>query len=194
MAFGYRRGYIFFLCLLIIRSDFFRERHTIRRNIRRGGHNKRHTGEKERPIAPIQTQSLIHNISEHTTTLSSNRSIQHTQGIQHVEENMVGHNTSQNDPDGVLPLETVDVQILPGEFWLVTMDVQSLYTSIDHNRGIEAVDWTLDKDPNLTQQSDTRKYIRELLTFILTENYFLFRDKYYKQIKGTAMGSNVAPT
>ncbi|CAH2321238.1 Hypothetical predicted protein, partial [Pelobates cultripes] len=69
-----------------------------------------------------------------------------------------------------------DIHIPPGDFWLVTMDVQSLYTSIDHNRGIEAVDWTLDRDPRLIQQEETRKYIRELLTFILTENYFLFGD------------------
>ncbi|CAH2274653.1 Hypothetical predicted protein, partial [Pelobates cultripes] len=63
MALRYRRGYILLLCLLVLRDDFFRERHTTRRNTRRGGYNKKHSGEKTGPTAPIETQSLIHNIS-----------------------------------------------------------------------------------------------------------------------------------
>ncbi|XP_068120826.1 uncharacterized protein [Hyperolius riggenbachi] len=46
------------------------------------------------------------------------------------------------------------------------MDVESLYTSIPHREGMEVV---------------------------LTMNYFLFGDVFYEQVRGTAMGSNVAP-
>ncbi|CAH2250348.1 Hypothetical predicted protein, partial [Pelobates cultripes] len=110
MALGYRGYYIFLLSLLILRNDFFRERHTTRRNIRRGGYHKRHTGEKTGPSAPIETQSLIHNISDqHNDGMTSGPIDSNTQIIQEPlrEEGDVedmGHNGT--DLYAVLPLDT----------------------------------------------------------------------------------------
>ncbi|CAJ0934573.1 unnamed protein product [Ranitomeya imitator] len=41
--------------------------------------------------------------------------------------------------------------------------------------------------------NDQMAFCRDLLSLILTKNFFLFEDQFFFQIKGTAMGSNVAP-
>ncbi|CAJ0940573.1 unnamed protein product [Ranitomeya imitator] len=70
------------------------------------------------------------------------------------------------------------------------MDVNSLYTSITHEKGIHAT-------RELLQQMDMSQnaisFCLELLHMVLFENYFLYEDTYYAQVCGTAMGSNVAP-
>lgn len=73
---------------------------------------------------------------------------------------------------------------------LVTLDVNSLYTSITHDLGISAVE-TLLSGSNLT--TDEITFCLDSLTIILKDNYFLFGDQFYLQTRGTAMGSNVAP-
>ncbi|CAJ0957188.1 unnamed protein product [Ranitomeya imitator] len=85
-------------------------------------------------------------------------------------------------------LENVNVT---ADSLLVSFDVVSLYTSIEHDRGLAAVDVALsgsDVGP------DRARLVLQLLEFILRRNYFLFGDDYYQQLRGTAMGSNVAPT
>ncbi|CAJ0955439.1 unnamed protein product [Ranitomeya imitator] len=73
---------------------------------------------------------------------------------------------------------------------LATLDVKSLYTSIKHELGLEAVS-------NLLQTSDlspqAQHLILDLLSTVLRENYFLLGDQFYLQTCGTAMGSNMAP-
>lgn len=67
-------------------------------------------------------------------------------------------------------------------------DVTRLYTSIDHTRGLEAVrrrmaetDWSL----------EAKEFILTLLEVNLTCNYF--NNNFYMQVRGTAMGTDVAP-
>lgn len=74
---------------------------------------------------------------------------------------------------------------------LVTLDVESLYTNIPHEGGIEAVDFYLrplhmDMKPSIT-------CIKELVKLVLTKNAFMYKDTHYLQVKGTAMGSTMAP-
>ncbi|CAJ0943091.1 unnamed protein product [Ranitomeya imitator] len=71
------------------------------------------------------------------------------------------------------------------------MDVNSLYTSIGHSEGLNAVHWFLDKYTDFT--SIQILFCLTLLKLILTKNFFLFADQFYIQKVGTAMGSNVAP-
>ncbi|CAJ0922383.1 unnamed protein product [Ranitomeya imitator] len=71
------------------------------------------------------------------------------------------------------------------------MDVNSLYTSIRHQDGIESVMSFLSQNTGLNNHQ--LKFCKDLLTLILTRNFFLFEDQFYIQKKGTAMGSNVAP-
>ncbi|CAJ0947994.1 unnamed protein product [Ranitomeya imitator] len=83
-----------------------------------------------------------------------------------------------------------EVGPIPPHSTLVTMDVKDLYMSIPHIEGINSV------HKLLTQSGFLPDHINlciELLTIILTRNYFLFQDDFYLQTRGTAMGSNVAP-
>lgn len=77
------------------------------------------------------------------------------------------------------------------EFLLACFDVQSLYTSIPNNDGMSAVRWICEIN-NCTLGSNT-DFSLLLLDTVLNQNYFRFQDKYYLQIKGTAMGANMAP-
>ncbi|KAM4043753.1 uncharacterized protein ACNLHF_014024 [Anomaloglossus baeobatrachus] len=77
------------------------------------------------------------------------------------------------------------------DMWLVAADVESLYTCIAHQDGLEAVRLFLDGS---RLDGPTRGLILELLDFILTHNAFLFKDRYYLQRRGTAMGAACAPS
>lgn len=71
---------------------------------------------------------------------------------------------------------------------MASFDVVSLYTSIDHTRGIQAVKNALERSDLST---NCKQFLIDLLTLNLTCNYFSF-DKMFLQIRGTAMGANVA--
>lgn len=81
------------------------------------------------------------------------------------------------------------IKNLPKETLLVTMDVSSLYTNIDHVEGIDAVRSFLMK----THSKQFTDFICGLLNLILSCNYFRFGNKYFLQIMGTAMGTPTAP-
>ncbi|CAJ0964575.1 unnamed protein product, partial [Ranitomeya imitator] len=70
------------------------------------------------------------------------------------------------------------------------MDVNSLYTSITHEKGIAASKLLLE---NSGRSTTSIHLCLDLLRLVLYENYFLYEDTYYVQCQGTAMGSNVAP-
>lgn len=79
---------------------------------------------------------------------------------------------------------------VPLSAYFFTMDVASLYTNIDIPAGMRAVRKIFDKYP------DPRRPDQELLQLLdinLTRNDFVFNEKYYLQIKGTAMGKTFAP-
>ncbi|CAJ0938687.1 unnamed protein product [Ranitomeya imitator] len=73
---------------------------------------------------------------------------------------------------------------------LVTLDVNSLYTSIQHSKGMEATKYLLQLS---NMSSNAIQFCLDLLHIVLYENYFLSGDTFYVQRCGTAMGSNVAP-
>ncbi|CAJ0925215.1 unnamed protein product, partial [Ranitomeya imitator] len=84
-----------------------------------------------------------------------------------------------------------DLKRIPTDCYLVSLDVNSLYTNIDNDKGISAVVNFLDH--NTQFHSDLKVFCRTLLTFILTKNFFLFEDEFFLQRNGTTMGSNVVP-
>jgi len=80
--------------------------------------------------------------------------------------------------------------IVPRGSFLFSIDINSLYTNIDTALGLQAVQNAFDKFPD--PERPDRGIIR-LLELSLTRNDFVFNDKNYLQIHGTAMGKKFAP-
>jgi hypothetical protein len=77
---------------------------------------------------------------------------------------------------------------------LVSFDVVSLYTSIPHDLGLEAITFWVENYAQSLARKFTTRFIIEAISIILKENTFCFDDTHYKQIQGTAMGTKMAPT
>ncbi|CAF4089010.1 unnamed protein product [Rotaria magnacalcarata] len=86
---------------------------------------------------------------------------------------------------------------------LCTFDIKDLYTNIDHALTVKAIRYWIKSDPALLETAaknvymsivECKKFIIEALEIILDNNIFMFDGTYYKQIKGIAMGSSIAPT
>ncbi|XP_062602273.1 uncharacterized protein LOC134263937, partial [Saccostrea cucullata] len=77
---------------------------------------------------------------------------------------------------------------------LVTLDVVSLYTNIPTELGLLAVKFWTENYPDVLNNRFQRDFILEALKLVLDNNTFEFADHHYLQIKGTAMGTKVAPT
>ncbi|XP_053571737.1 LOW QUALITY PROTEIN: polycystic kidney disease protein 1-like 1 [Bombina bombina] len=75
---------------------------------------------------------------------------------------------------------------------LVAIDVESLYSSIPHDKGVEVIKYFLIQRGS--EYDKHTNFILELLSFILKHNYFVFGNKCYQQNLGTAMGTCCAPT
>ncbi|XP_073417913.1 uncharacterized protein [Dendrobates tinctorius] len=74
----------------------------------------------------------------------------------------------------------------------ISFDVSALYSNIDHQLGLSCFKKVLLTDSRL---SDPQKdFIFNGMDFILHNNFFTFLGDFYHQIRGTAMGSRVAPT
>lgn len=71
---------------------------------------------------------------------------------------------------------------------LVSLDVESLYTNIQHDFGIDAVSDAFSRNPK-----PIHPFIIKLLRLSLEGNDFTFNSKHFLQISGTAMGKKFAP-
>lgn len=79
---------------------------------------------------------------------------------------------------------------IPQEAMLFTMDVESLYTNIDIEEGLEAIRTTFLKYPDPGRPDAA---VLKLLEINFKRNDFEFNEEYFLQIKGTAMGKRFAP-
>ncbi len=75
---------------------------------------------------------------------------------------------------------------------LASIDVKSLYTNIPNEEGAlhHLFELNEDKDDIVTPPS----IIEEMMKIVLKQNIFEFDNKIYQQIRGTAMGTRMAPT
>ena len=83
-------------------------------------------------------------------------------------------------------------QKLEGGNQLSTFDVNNLYGNISHSLGLTAIDYWLNLFP-LEFPRFSKQFIIDALCIILKNNNFYFNGKHYRQLKGTAMGTKVAP-
>ena len=79
-----------------------------------------------------------------------------------------------------------DINKVPEETYLVTMDVECCYTNITNSESIAATKKALDKR---TIKTVATKVITTVLALLLALNNFIFNCKNYLQIKGSAMGT-----
>ena len=75
---------------------------------------------------------------------------------------------------------------------MATLDVENLYGNIAHDVGLEAVNFWLEKIQRDTTRI-TNDFILEGVQLILENNVFYFNGQHYRQIRGTAMGTKMAP-
>ena len=80
---------------------------------------------------------------------------------------------------------------VPQNAFLFSIDIDSLYTNIETEAGLQAVKEVFNKFPD-RERPDTE--LLELLNLNLTKNDFEFNNKFYLQTKGTAMGKKFAPS
>ena len=76
---------------------------------------------------------------------------------------------------------------------MYSCDIESLYTSVPTDLGLEAIEYWIIRKGNLIPQRFTKKFILESIEFILKNNNFLFASKMFNQTFGTAMGPKCAP-
>ena len=81
----------------------------------------------------------------------------------------------------------------PGSL-LVTFDVTNLYSNIEHSLGIEAITYWIEHFTEYIPARIHKNFIIEGTKFILENNYLYFDNNHYRQVKGTAMDTKVAPT
>ena len=88
-------------------------------------------------------------------------------------------------------ISNVDIQ---DDEVMLSFDVVSLFTAIPVDKACDYISNKLLKDNSLPSRTslDSNEII-SLLKFILSNNYFIYDDKIYKQIHGCAMGSPVSP-
>ena len=79
---------------------------------------------------------------------------------------------------------------LPARCYLATLDVSSLYTNIDIDEALTIVEEELEKT---NHSRPSPKTLSCLLEKVLKLNNFTFNGEHYIQIKGTALGTRVAP-
>ena len=82
---------------------------------------------------------------------------------------------------------------IPKDSILVSFDVESLYSNIPHELGLEAITFWTNKYPSEFPSRMSNDFVLEGIKLILKNNSFHFNDAYFLQTKGTAMGSKFAP-
>ena len=91
--------------------------------------------------------------------------------------------------DFLLKLKTLPS--LPENAILCTVDVVGLYPNIPNNEGLQALRHALDERETKTISTDT---LVELSDTVLNNNFFEFDGKIYRQKRGTAIGTKMAPS
>lgn len=90
-------------------------------------------------------------------------------------------------------VRAIESTCFPSDCILVTADVNSLYTQIPTELGLDLVKMFLKEIKASTFDHEIEWYV-EILSIVLKNNYFRYREHVFHQLQGTAMGTPVAPT
>lgn len=84
------------------------------------------------------------------------------------------------------------LQNIGSDTYLVTMDVEALYTNIEHTQGLAALTHFLSRRSE--SEMPPTDFLLSLTKWTLNNNIFIFQDKTFKQIKGCAIGACYSPS
>lgn len=84
-------------------------------------------------------------------------------------------------------VQQLETTIVPEDCTFLTYDVEKLYPSIDLKDAIEIL------THNLGVMRQNRGFWKKILQLIMYNNYVIWNDKVYRQMAGTATGTQVAP-
>ena len=76
---------------------------------------------------------------------------------------------------------------------LVSFDVESLYSNISHELGLDAITFWTNKHPSEFPSRISNAFVLEGIKLVLENNSFHFNDAHFLQTNVTAMGSKFAP-
>ena len=93
--------------------------------------------------------------------------------------------------DLLMSLEQVKINP-DSSIFLVTADVASLYTIIQHEDAALALNWALSKRDDIPHIQ--KKFLGQALDFCMSHNYFWFNGFFFSQQVGVAMGAKFAPS
>jgi hypothetical protein len=89
-------------------------------------------------------------------------------------------------PDTLTLVKSLETQKFPLDCCLFTLDVKALYTNIPIDWAIESI--TFEMYPSIHS-----KKILDCLEFVLKHNLMKFKDRFFLQLFGIAMGTSLAP-
>ena len=77
---------------------------------------------------------------------------------------------------------------------MVSFDTKSLFTNVPVDKALEVILQRLTEDETLEDRTAlTPEQVTHLLELCLKTTYFSFREEFYQQTDGAAMGSPVSP-
>ena len=77
---------------------------------------------------------------------------------------------------------------------LVSFDVSALFTSVPKDEAVRAIRQRLEQDNSWQDRTNLNvDQLTQLLELCLNSTYFMYSGDFYKQNKGTAMGSPILP-
>jgi len=81
-----------------------------------------------------------------------------------------------------------------GNYTLTTFDIESMYPSIPNDLGLTAIDYWLNRFPDLLPHRFSNDMLINAIKIVLENNFFRYKNMFYHQICGVAMGTKLAVT
>ena len=134
-------------------------------------------------ISDLKLRPIVAGPSCHTHRLSNLIDILLRPYTKHVTSYLRDTTDFLNNLPDTIPKDTI----------LTSFDIEALYSNIPHKLGLEAIKYWIEKYPYTLNSRFSKEFILDGIKFILENNIFCFNDTFYRQEKGTAMGTKFAP-
>ena len=134
-------------------------------------------------ISDLKLRPIVAGPSCHTHRLSNLIDVLLRPYTEHVTSYLRDTTDFLNNLPDTIPKDTI----------LTSFDIEALYSNIPHKLGLEAIKYWIEKYPYTLNSRFSKEFILDGIKFILENNIFCFNDTFYRQEKGTGMGTKFAP-